>query len=129
MQDRIRVLAGVHAAMQGRLPRSVARGMDIDAIIHPDNIKAAIRSLHRESTPGVDSMPLDFYIEHLKRIAPQLSALYREQIQRGAISETMRHAVLTPLYKNKGERHDAKMYRPVSVTTMEYGRYWRNAWR
>ena len=119
-QDRKQVLAGVHAAMQGRLPQSVARGLDIDAITHPDNVRAAIRSLHRESTPGVDSMPLDFYIMNLKRIAPQLSELFREQLRRGEISATMRHAVLTPLYKNKGERHDAKMYRPVSVTTMEY---------
>ena len=69
----------------------------IDAITHPDNVRAAIRSLHRESTPGVDSMPLDFYIMNLKRIAPQLSELFREQLRRGEISATMRHAVLTPL--------------------------------
>ena len=119
-RDRVQVLAGVHAAMQGRLPQSVARGLDTDAVTHPDNVIAAILSLHRESTPGVDSMPLDFYIENLEKIAPQLSKLFREQLRRGAISETMRHAVLTPLYKEKGERHDAKMYRPVSVTTMEY---------
>ena len=32
----------------------------------------------------------------------------------------MRHAVLSPIYKEKGERCDPKMYRPVSVTTIEY---------
>ena len=42
-------------------------------------------------------MPLDFYIMNLKRIAPQLSELFREQLRRGEISATMRHAVLTPL--------------------------------
>ena len=36
-------------------------------------------------------MPLDFYIANLQRIAPQLSALYRELLQRGAVSQTMRH--------------------------------------
>ena len=120
LRDRERVLAGVRAAMMGRLPRSVARGLDIEAIIHPENIIAAVKSLHRESTPGVDMMPLDFYIENLQRIAPQLCGLYRELLQRGEVSQTMRHAVLSPLYKEKGERHDPKKYRPVSVTTMEY---------
>ena len=120
LRDRERVLAGLRAAMLGKLPRSVARGLDIEAIINAENIIAAIKSLHRESTPGVDMMPLDFYIANLQRIAPQLSALYRELLQRGAVSQTMRHAVLSPLYKEKGERHDPKMYRPVSVTTIEY---------
>ena len=53
-------------------------------------------------------MPLDFYLANLQRIAPQLSALYRELLQRGEVSQTMRHAVLSPLYKEKGERHDPK---------------------
>ena len=117
LRDRERVLAGVRAATVGKLPRSVERGLDVEAIIHPENIIAAVKSLHRESTPGVDMMPLDFYIEHLQRIAPQLSDLFRELLQRGEVTQTMRHAVLTPLYKEKGERHDPKMYRPVSVTT------------
>jgi hypothetical protein len=39
-------------------------------------VKDAVRSLHRESTPGTDLMPLDFYIENLHSIAPQLSALF-----------------------------------------------------
>ena len=34
---------------------------------------------------------------NLKRIAPQLSELFREQLRQGDISATMRHAVLTPL--------------------------------
>ena len=54
LRDRERVLAGVRAAMMCRLPRSVARGLDIEAIIHPENIIAAVKSLHRESTPGVE---------------------------------------------------------------------------
>ena len=31
-------------------------------------------------------MPLDFYLANLQRIAPQLSALYRELLQRGEVS-------------------------------------------
>ena len=119
-QDRQQILDAIWSATENRLPQSVLDGLSIEAITHLDNIIEAIRSLHRESTPGVDAMPLDFYLEHLHTIAPQLSALFREQLRRGEISQTMRHAVLTPLYKEKGERDDAKMYRPVSVTTMEY---------
>ena len=32
-------------------------------------------------------MPLDFHIENLQRIAPQLCGLYRELLQRGEVSQ------------------------------------------
>ena len=65
-------------------------------------------------------MPLEFYIENAKQIAPLLGKLYKELLTHGQLSVAMRQAILSPIYKNKGEKHDPTKYRPISVTTLEY---------
>ena len=65
-------------------------------------------------------MPLEFYIDNLNEIAPLLHLLYTELLERGSLSPEMRQAILSPIFKNKGERRDPTKYRPISVTTMEY---------
>ena len=65
-------------------------------------------------------MPLEYYIDHADGISPLLSRLFREILTHGRVTETMRLAILSPIFKNKGETHDPMRYRPISVTTMEY---------
>ena len=65
-------------------------------------------------------MSLEFFLEHIDLVAPLLSKLFNRILITGKMTPKMCRAVLSPLYKNKGSPHDRAMYRPVSVTTMEY---------
>ena len=118
--DATEVLGRISRETANNLPELVKSGLRIANIISEENIKAAITSLARGSTAGVDGMPLELYMVHIDDIAPALSALYAQLLQRGQLTETMLSAVLSPLYKDKGERTDPTRYRPVSVTTLAY---------
>ena len=58
-------------------------------IISEDNIKVAVKSLARGSSAGVDGMPLELYLDHLDEMAPALSALFEQLLERGRLTETM----------------------------------------
>ena len=103
-----------------QLPEEVAEGLQTANLICEENVAEAIQSLSRGSTPGVDDMGLDFFLEHVHEIAPRLSRLYAEVLARGKMTRSMCHAVLSPLYKEKGSPADRAMYRPISVTTIPY---------
>ena len=68
----------------------------------------------------MDDMGLDFFLEHVLEIAPKLSRLFGRVLARGKMTPSMCHAVLSPLYKDKGSPADRSMYRPISITTIPY---------
>ena len=118
--DRDEVLAKLQRDTAGKLPQRVLDALSIEQIIDAENIKVAIADLAANSTPGTDSMPLALYMSHREEMAPLLRRLYSELLRKGRLSETMRQTILSPIFKDKGFRHEAKRYRPISVTTMEY---------
>ena len=65
-------------------------------------------------------MGLEFFLENIHEIAPLLSTLYADVLAKGHMTPSMCHAILSPIYKNKGSKEDRAMYRPISVTTIPY---------
>ena len=56
------------------------------------NIEVAISELKRGSTPGIDSMPLEFYLDNITEVAPLLSSLFKEALSHGELTPTMKQA-------------------------------------
>ena len=119
-RDAIQILEKLKADTADALPPALKDALRSDRIISVRNITAAIDALSRNSTPGVDRIPLEFYLTHKKRVAPLLSRLFAESLADGRMSDSMVRAVLSPIYKEKGSPADPLMYRPISVTTMAY---------
>ena len=118
-RDKAGVLGQIKAETK-LLPEAVAEGLKTANLIGTPNVAEAIKSLSRGSTPGEDDMGLDFFLEHIDDVAPILSTLYARILEGGRMTPTMCHAVLSPLYKDKGSKTDRAMYRPISVTTIPY---------
>ena len=72
-RDKRGVLASIRNNVQ-QLPKEVTEGLQTANLICEENVAEAIRSLSRGSTPGVDDMGLDFFLEHVHEIAPKLRA-------------------------------------------------------
>ena len=118
-RDRTGVLARLSADTK-TLPEAVTKGLQTANMVCVENVTDAIKSLARGSTPGVDDMGLEFFLEHIHEVAPLLSKLFADVLTRGSMTPSMCQAVLSPLYKGKGSKDDRAMYRPISVTTIPY---------
>ena len=114
-RDKAGVLGRLRAKVRS-LPKAVTEGLQTANLVCVENVIDAIRSLSRGSTPGEDDMGLEFFLEHVHEIAPLLSKLYADVLARGCMTPSMCHAILSPIYKDKGSKDDRAMYRPISVT-------------
>ena len=79
----------------------------------------------RRSAPGIDGLTADLFLLLVDdaKFIEQLQALFYEWHREGQMGEASRTAVMSTMYKNKGERSDWAMHRPVSVTTILYRIY------
>ena len=112
-QDAQEVFARIQRQTAGLLPDYIVDALRVKNLISDENIKAAIRDLSRGSTPGTDGIPLEFYLLHLDRVAPLLSRLFQQVLERGRLTPDMAKAILSPIYKDKGSPSDPAMYRPI----------------
>ena len=103
-----------------RVSSDMAKKLSIQAILSESNIARAINSLRKGSVPGQDGLSIEYYVARAKTMVPHLRKLFLDLYAKGEMTAAMREAVITLIFKGKGERHDWKAYRPVSVTAIEY---------
>ena len=58
-------------------------------MVSVENVTDAIKSLARGSTPGVDDMGLEFFLEHVHEVAPLLSKLFMDVLTRGRMTPSI----------------------------------------
>ena len=104
-------------------PRTLAAArskLESDQIITTEHIQQTINSLPLHKTPGEDGFPSDWYRAFAQELSPLLRDMYLECEQDKQMTELMRSAVTSLVYKNKGSRQDLSKYRPLTVTPTEY---------
>ena len=88
------------------------------------NIKLAIQKVKKGTVPGRDGFPTEFYSEDeevLDRMAGHLSRLFLEITKDKDMTQAMKCAIVSILYKGKGkDKTEADSYRPISITPAEY---------
>ncbi len=82
-------------------------------------IKAAIKKLWPNKSPGIDGLTAEFYKYFCKTISPILELVFNEIFADQCLSFTQRVAIITLLFK-KGECTKVGNYRPISLTTCDY---------
>ena len=103
-----------------QLPPSAARCLEASSVISAAMVKNAINEMPLHKTPGEDGFPADWYRAFATEMAPLLAELYSECMEAGEMTDLMRRATVSLVYKNKGSRLDWKNYRPLSVSSTEY---------
>ena len=104
-----------------RLPQKASDNLLPENFLTEARIAEAIRSLPLAKAPGLDGFPADWYRAYAKEIAPLLRDLYLECMHDGQMTDLMKSAVISMIYKGKGlPRTEWKSYRPVSVSALEY---------
>ena len=97
------------------------KGLRMDEILHEDNIDLAISAVKKDTVPGADGFSTNFYAKTRIRSAAVLRELFRHLVDSEDMTEAMKTAVISILYKGKEkDKEAAKSYRPISITPAEY---------
>ena len=70
-------------------------------------------------TPGVDVLPVEFYIDNLDVISDDILALYSTVLQTGSLSESQRRGIITIIPKSSDTMH-IENYRPIGLLCTDY---------
>jgi hypothetical protein len=74
-----------------------------------------IEGLDSSSGPGCAMISCKVIKASSRRLAPIITAMFNKSIENGVIPLDWKTAVVTPLYKNKGQAEDINNYRGISV--------------
>ncbi|XP_049854437.1 uncharacterized protein LOC126335323 [Schistocerca gregaria] len=89
----------------------------VDIKIDDRGIEKQLTSLKRGKAAGPDGIPVQFYTEYAKELAPLLAAVYRRSLEERSIPKDWKRAQVVPVFK-KGRRTDVQNYRPISLTSI-----------
>ena len=112
----------VEREVAAHLPPWFRESLTMEAVLDPENIREALKSLKSHTTPGTDGIPLDVYqaFSDDDEMINHLIGLFREILENKRMPDDMRTATISMIYKNKGSRADPAMYRPIAVTQATY---------
>lgn len=79
-----------------------------------DSVLYQINSLKGHKRGGVQQIPAFIYQSIAELLAAPLSILINESLSTSVFPDSLKIALVTPVYKNKGDRKDPSMYRPIS---------------
>lgn len=81
----------------------------------PKEISDVIKKVCTKKSCGVDNVPGNILIEIHNVIALPLSILINASFLEGTYPDVLKCSRVVPIYKNKGDKHSIKNYRPVSL--------------
>ena len=87
-----------------------------DITITEQDLKTSIMELKNTSAPGPDGVPVVLFKKCMEELATPLCIMWKESLSCGKIAEKLKAGLVVPIFKS-GERHIAKNYRPVTVTS------------
>ena len=85
--------------------------------ISVEQMKEFIRNLPKKSSTGTDEVSYIEIKDGEYYVAPLLTEIVNGIIETGHWPSEWKSSIIKPLYKSKGDKLDAKSYRPVSLTS------------
>lgn len=76
---------------------------------------AALRTLDPAKAPGCDGIPTRLLVAAAEEIAPQVCHIFQLSVNSTVFPSEWKQAIVTPVYKGKGDTHQPTNYRPISL--------------
>ena len=90
-----------------------------DKPITQSEVRQAISRSGNNKSPGPDNLPAEFYKEFTYLILTELTEVFNEAIDQGALPGRMLEGEISLLYKKKDPR-DIRNYRPITLLNADY---------
>ena len=104
----------------GQVTRKIsdASREDCEKDITMEELKKVVKMMRKGKSPGLDGIPAEFY-QKFEFAAEWLHEVYKEILDTGLMTETMRTSIVKLLFK-KNDRKRIGNYRPISLLCSDY---------
>ena len=84
-----------------------------------EELEGALQRMGRRKVPGLDGLPVEFYLKFWGILGPVVLEVLTEVLRRGTLEGSMAVGVITLLYK-KGDASDLANWRPLTMLCVDY---------
>ena len=77
-----------------------------------------LKNLDSNKSPGLDNLHPMIFKELAEVLAEPLFIIFTTSLVTGKLPQEWKMAKITAIYKNKGDKHSAENYRPISLTSI-----------
>lgn len=88
---------------------------NLDRPVTPEELKAAVQSMQRGKSPGIDGIPPEFYVTFWEQLSPFLLNMITYSVDKGRFSRDVNTALISLLLKKDKDPTDCASYRPLSL--------------
>ena len=81
----------------------------------PAEIVMILNNLKTKTAVGYDEIPTKILKDLKEEISTSISMLINKSLSTSIFPEALKHAIIRPIYKNKGSANEPKSYRPISI--------------
>ena len=92
----------------------------LDSEITSEEIFKSLHEMSKNKSPGGDGITVSFYCKFFHHFGEILEKIFGVIQKEGRMTRSMRHGIITLIYKNKGDKDLLKNYRPISLLTVDY---------
>ncbi len=89
-----------------------------DVMFTEEDILKLLKEININKSQGPDLLHPRLLFEARELITKPLFIIFRKSIDTGILPREWKEADISPIYKNKGNKHEATNYRPVSLTSV-----------
>ncbi|KAJ8361956.1 hypothetical protein AAFF_G00409110 [Aldrovandia affinis] len=99
--------------------RTVGDGGSLEADLTLKDVTDALQSFKKGKAPGLDGLPLEFYLTFWDIVGPDLTFVFGEFDGVGRLPDSFRTGVVTLIFK-KGDATDLKNWRPITLLNVDF---------
>lgn len=93
----------------------VDKSEQLDADISLEEVQVALGSMQSGKTPGPDGIPIEFYSTYQELLAPRLTALLKQFMEKESLPESTYDAIVVLVPKPGKDPEECTSYRPISL--------------
>lgn len=110
---RNKILNNIHKTITEEMNMKITKKIDEQEILE------AINTLQERKSPGIDGIPIEFYLKNLSLLKEEIVKLLNSILKKGQLTGSQKIGILTLIHKG-GNRKSLSNWRPITLLCSDY---------